>query len=527
MNDKKHIDRLFQEKLKDFEATPSNTVWENISAELKSEEKDRKIIPFWLKLSGIAAALLLLLTVGNAVFNSSDKKPDQDTIVNTDNDPNTDSNETNLTDKQDDIINLDNNNLEKEQLASEDAEMNKSNESQNSNTEADKLINKNSKLSNTVVSTSSARENKTSTQLKKTTVKSTVNDIIDAAKKDAVVKNDDTKKTVEITNSTDAIKNNDVNKNAVNSALNKNNSSENTVAKTTTEENNSINNTEETKKEGEIVELEKEDEKLSIEEVVAENMLHDDVNDKKKKRNKIEDRWKVSPSIAPVYFNTLGSGSSIHEQFNENSKTGDVNMSYGVRGSYALNDKLSVRAGVNKVILGYSTDDVFVLNNVSSTPTDERFQLRNVALKEEAQGTSFVSVEEFNFAQIPSVLSQQIIGSIDQKIGFIEIPLELEYELSNQKLGLRVLGGFSALFLNENEVYSTLNEETTLIGQATNINKTSFSANLGVGLDFKLTEKFKLNLEPTFKYQLNTFSNTSGNFKPYFIGIYSGFSFKF
>jgi hypothetical protein len=103
----------------------------------------------------------------------------------------------------------------------------------------------------------------------------------------------------------------------------------------------------------------------------------------------------------------------------------------------------------------------------------------------------------------------------------------LEYELSEQRLGLRVLGGFSALFLNENEVFSTLNGETTLIGEATNINKTSFSANLGVGLDFKLSEKFKLNLEPTFKYQLNTFSNTSGDFKPYFIGIYSGFSFKF
>jgi len=61
MNDKKHIDRLFQEKLKDFEATPSHAVWENISAELQAEEKDRKVIPLWLKLSAIAAVLLLLL----------------------------------------------------------------------------------------------------------------------------------------------------------------------------------------------------------------------------------------------------------------------------------------------------------------------------------------------------------------------------------------------------------------------------------------------------------------------------------
>jgi len=223
----------------------------------------------------------------------------------------------------------------------------------------------------------------------------------------------------------------------------------------------------------------------------------------------------------------LGTGSSIHEQFNKNAKTGDVNISYGVRGSYALNTKLSIRSGVSRVTLGYSTDDVFVLNNVTATPADDRFLLRNVALKEESKDISFISVEEFNFAQIPSVISNQIIGSIDQKLGFIEIPVELEYELSREKLGLRVLGGFSALFLNENEVYSSLNGETLLIGRATNINKTSFTANFGVGMDFRLSEKIKLNLEPTFKYQINTFNNTSGEFKPYFIGIYSGFSYKF
>ena len=92
MNDKKHIDRLFQEKLKDFEATPSNSVWENISTELQAEKKDRKIIPFWLKLSAIAAVLLLLFTVGSNVFNASDKNPEQNTIVDTNTDSNTELN---------------------------------------------------------------------------------------------------------------------------------------------------------------------------------------------------------------------------------------------------------------------------------------------------------------------------------------------------------------------------------------------------------------------------------------------------
>jgi len=517
MNDKKHIDRLFQEKLKDFEATPSNAVWENISAELHSEEKDRKIIPLWLKLSGIAAALLLLFTVGNAVFNSSDENPNQDTIVDTENNnSNTENTDTNLKEQQDNIIGIDN--LEEQKVASEDtSNKNPNTESSNDSPES-KLTSQKDNLTNAVVK-NSENSSKTENQLKK----ATINDILDSTKKDAVVKTEDVSNAV----NNDAVKegeNPTINKNAVDMALDKTKSSENAVAKTDVDETskaeNGIENTEE---KGEVA---KEELKTSIEEALAETTQQDEQGEKKK-RKKIEDRWKIAPSVAPVYFNTLGSGSSIHEQFNKNSKTGDINMSYGVRGSYALTEKLSVRAGVNKVTMGYSTNDVFVLNNVTATPTDDRFLLRNVALKEEAQATSFVSMEEFNFAQVPSVISNQIIGSIDQKLGFIEIPMELEYELSNQRLGLRVLGGFSALFLNENEVYSTLDGETTLIGSATNLNKTSFSANLGVGLDFKLSEKFKLNLEPTFKYQLNTFINTSGDFKPYFIGIYSGFSFKF
>ena len=66
-----------------------------------------------------------------------------------------------------------------------------------------------------------------------------------------------------------------------------------------------------------------------------------------------------------------------------------------------------------------------------------------------------------------------------------------------------------------------------LIGEANNINSTSYSANFGLGLDYSLSKQWNINLEPQFKYQLNTFNNTSGNFRPFFIGVYTGLSFKF
>ena len=55
----------------------------------------------------------------------------------------------------------------------------------------------------------------------------------------------------------------------------------------------------------------------------------------------------------------------------------------------------------------------------------------------------------------------------------------------------------------------------------------SYSANFGIGVNYSISKQLRFNLEPTFKYQINTFNDTSGNFQPFFIGVYTGLSFKF
>ena len=65
------------------------------------------------------------------------------------------------------------------------------------------------------------------------------------------------------------------------------------------------------------------------------------------------------------------------------------------------------------------------------------------------------------------------------------------------------------------------------MGEANNINDVNLSTNIGFGLNYNFSPTLQLNLEPMFKYQLNTFTQTSGNFQPYSIGIYTGLSFKF
>ena len=71
MKDKKHIDELFKDRFKNFEVSPSPEVWGSIQTSLEKRKKDRKLIPLWWKMGGVAALLALLFTIGNSVFNNS------------------------------------------------------------------------------------------------------------------------------------------------------------------------------------------------------------------------------------------------------------------------------------------------------------------------------------------------------------------------------------------------------------------------------------------------------------------------
>ncbi len=480
-NEKKHIDRLYQEGLKNFEAAPSDAVWENISERIHGKQKKRRVIPLWIRLSGIAAGLLLLITLGNKLFFQDDTSNPEinDIIVNTESKPQQNNKDTK------DVF--DTNTSNTENVAQEDSNKDDVEELSNK-TQESTTVNKNESV---------IAKNKKSAPSKNTNVltpqKNTIQEDISKSSKE--------KNTVA---------------KAENSALNQ---LEEDLKNTEEEAVNTIANNATVDEKDESVG------KLSIEDAIAED-LEKQKEDELITKEKVSTRWSVASNVAPVYFNSLGSGSSIHSEFNNNTKSGNINMSYGVAANYAISDKINLRVGVNNVKLGYNTHDVVNLS-AGANPISA-VNVENIAVSRNTSGI-FTSANAggVSFAQVPETLTNSFNSSINQELGFFEIPVELQYNITSNKLGVNVIGGFSALFLNNNEIFSTLDGNTTLIGNATNINNLSYSANLGLGLNYKLSNRLNLNLEPMFKYQLNTFRNTSGNFKPYFIGVYSGLSFKF
>ncbi|MGB5361747.1 MAG: hypothetical protein WBN17_00410 [Aureibaculum sp.] len=108
MNDKKNIDRLFQEKFKDYEVFPEPIVWKNIEKQIRNQKK-RRIIPLWLRFAGAAAVLLMLVSTGFWLFdkdNNLEDIPNEIIITNTDVDTSADR-EKNDVGKEEKNINTD------------------------------------------------------------------------------------------------------------------------------------------------------------------------------------------------------------------------------------------------------------------------------------------------------------------------------------------------------------------------------------------------------------------------------------
>ena len=240
---------------------------------------------------------------------------------------------------------------------------------------------------------------------------------------------------------------------------------------------------------------------------------------KAKEVKTLKNRWSLNPQVAPVFSNAMTNTSSLGSNFS--SEGNAVNMAYGVNLAYKLTEKLKLRTGVNQVNLSYVTNDV------TMTFDNPAFSDANINLNSNNQYYAVVSSTEMANYGGENFRTTQNFGNINQQLGFIEIPLELEYQLINKKIGVNVIGGASTLILNNNALVFETSTTQTEIGQANNLNATSFSTNLGLGINYGLSKQWSFNFEPTFKYQINTFKSGTTNIQPYYFGVFTGVQFKF
>ena len=547
MKDNKNIERLFQEKFKDFEATPPQGSWDMIASRLNEKKKKKRVIPFWFQLSGIAASLII---VGTLILNYQSEQDNliQDntnTIVSEDakNKTNNDNNISNTGIKNSRITSSESNKLNQKT-----SEKNKFEENINQN-----KINTNSitKTKNAVVSGS--KENKKTNSTISSFTNSNGN-IVDNNKGNKVSKNKkNTAKNNAITTSNDELIGNenvfnnsndkslviDQKKKSIDQTNNINSDKIDAFFEIDNKETTLTNNTNNDLKENngsniivastEIITKDSTlvakiaEEKNPLEELLAakEEGRNEDEKEKEKRS-----KWAISSNAAPVYFNSIAEGSSLDQQFKSNAKNYSTTLSYGIGGSYMVSNKVSIRTGINNINLSYSTNDVIYQTKLNSTINNN---VPTISRNSNGSNVTFSSKNNIQNTLNGDVENVTInnSGSIKQDLSYIEVPIELSYKLVDKKFGIEIIGGMSTLFLNNNTVSLVTDGMEMNVGKANNLNNIHFSSNVGLGFKYSFWKNFNANFQPMFKYQINTFSENSGNFKPYFIGLYSGISFSF
>lgn len=507
MKEKKDIDKVFKDGLNNLGASPSPRVWENIQAQLNKDKTNRKVIPLWIRIGGIAALLALLFTVGNWVFNPLDFGSPAITNENT-NQTEREFQEKTRGDQQSkeiQIVSGEKNDGTDEVNPTESVQKQKSAAPRNGTDSFD---------NGAIVSSEKSIETNIASER--------VNSETAHKSKEAFNRNNKSQEGIATSEISSKVipserKGNDISPDGIKT-------DDDIPHKTPFDSKSEDAIAKQNLKKVEVEEKQDSETKPSILDAIAQQ---ESLKEEKKKKETLEQRWSVTPNLAPVYYSSLGNGSSIDPEFADNSQKGDVNMSYGVQVSYALNNRLSVRTGLNNVDLSYSTSDILIGTGPPS-----------VGLRGVDYGDKQLVVTAINRSTLNSTAPTNGHGELNlkstsgdarliQNISYYEVPLELQYAVIDSRFGVNLIGGVSTLFLGNNEISVKADNFSSVLGSANNLSSVSFSTNVGLGLNYKLSKRFIFNVEPMFKYQLNPYSDSSVDFKPYYLGVYSGLSFKF
>lgn len=547
MKDHKNIERLFQEKFKDFEAIPPQESWNIIASRLNEKKKKKRIIPIWFQLSGIAASFIIIgALIWNFQSNQNTNSPNnsnETVVVGVDNSnskdkkSNTDFNnnetlrpEKNIENSENNTIKFDSKRIDFEKsnpivISNEKSNIRYKDKKNNSFESKNTLDTKNKKRypnynnkesNHEIVANSKAKRNKSS---KKNLFLET--DLIATTKKNKNSK-------LNPNHNTTTSKKGLINSDKINSFFDKTETNTNYV---NTSNDSLANQTKDTITA--VLALSENiitNDSTLVAEISPEiNPLEELLKEKEAGKNEVEkekekrSRWAVSTNASPVYFNSISEGSSLDSQFSKNSKEFETTMSYGIGAVYQISNKFSFKTGVNTLTFNYNTDNVLFNTRLNSVTNNIKTLDRN----SNSENLAFSAINSKSDLGDALILLTESKGSIKQELSYVEVPLELSYKILDKKFGIDLIGGVSTLFLNANSISLISDGMEMNIGKANNLNDIHFSSNVGLGFKYNFWKSFNANFQPMFKYQINTFSENSGNFKPYFIGLYTGVSFSF
>ncbi len=253
-------------------------------------------------------------------------------------------------------------------------------------------------------------------------------------------------------------------------------------------------------------------------------------------------RWTIAALASPTYFASFNSENS---SITQDLKSGEQQLfSYagGVSLSYKVNKRFSVQSGLYYSSFGHQLAGITSFGGFQQyvySKSDHNFEVLttsgtiftsngDIYLSDNISSDRIISRYNNNVFDPAKANLQYLDNSLRQNFSYLEFPVLLKYKLVDKVIDFNLIGGLSSNLLVGNSVSATSNTGKYQVGKTEGLNLITFSSSLGMGMEYSVSRNFSLNLEPTFRYYLNPFSEISGmRIHPYSFGIFSGLSYKF
>jgi hypothetical protein len=250
-------------------------------------------------------------------------------------------------------------------------------------------------------------------------------------------------------------------------------------------------------------------------------------------------RFMVGASLSPAMgFSRSGQDTRLAELIS--SERSRPAYSTGVSVGYRISDRLTIQSGIGLASIGQTISDVAVYAGLSDFYAVKSNYLYSV---ETASGMILAGNTDLyltdskdrvgtliqgNMADPSKYNLTQVGSDIQQVFRYLELPVMIRYKLIDRKVGLNLSGGMAYGFLVDNAAYTGEGSDIVRVGYTEGMNTFNLSSQLGLGMEYNISQKITFNLEPVFRYYVTPLSDISGSlYKPYSVGFSSGFFFKF
>jgi hypothetical protein len=289
---------------------------------------------------------------------------------------------------------------------------------------------------------------------------------------------------------------------------------------------------------------------IGYNEFAGEEIVLGEKNDSDQAKGSLS-RWSLGGQVSPLYAYRETSESGMKMASNNQyisgggqQESGIISYSGGMNVEYKASKRLSISSGLyysrmgqningseySQVISNYdlqafaastsSQSAIYSFNNSTGI-----LNLGSAKIKTAAGGSS-EAIFKTGAAAINATGYQS--ASLMQTLDFLELPVLVRYKIIDKKVGLHLLGGLSTHMLVGNKLILDSSSGKQDLGSTASINTFNYSSTLGLGLDYAISTRIQINLEPAFKYYINSI-NSSVNVEthPYSFGIYTGMRYNF